>query len=204
MSLEKVLRLTQPAEVAPDPTALVRLAAEDLERIALMLAQADADEDDDGEGDDDTDDDEDEDDGDDSKGGQDSAKAKLGKGKKPFPGKGQDSKGGKSGKKVPPWLAKKQEKVKASRALVQEAMVALSQLEGGEALRLSAETKDTPAAKASVVLRLARGGADVAMEHGPMTGEHEHPHRVVNVHSHRHTHNADSRHACGDAGYGAF
>lgn len=267
MSLDKVLRLASAPERPADASELVRLASENLERLALLLASAD--EDDDGEGDDEDDEDEDQDDDEDGppKKGK---KPSFVKGKKPaFGGKGgDDSKGGKGdGKKVPPWLAKKQEKVKASRALVLDAMVALSQLGGGEVLSLSVLTqaeREKPSAHTipgstdfpipdkvhlaaavarykqgklaghsqdevarhirtqakrlgemvdltapdlnQAVILLARGGSDqaVAMEHGPMSGEHEHPHRVVNVHSHRHTHNGDSRHACGDPGYGAY
>lgn len=206
MSLDKLLRLANPT-VAPEPSELVRAAADDLERIALLLASAD--EDDDGEGDD-----EDENDGDDSKGDEDDDTAKSKKGakgkagsnnwskgdKNPAKGKGGDD-DAKGGKKMPPWLNKsKKDKVKASRVLVQEAMVALAQLAGGEHLSLSLGQVPT-LDSVQTVIRLARGGSDqVAMEHGPMHGEHEHPHRVVNVHSHTHSHNNDSRHACGDQG----
>jgi hypothetical protein len=206
VSLDKVLRLSQPAAPAPDASALVRAASDDLERIALLLAQAD----DDGEGDDD----EEEDDGDESKGDEDDATAKSKKGAKGKAGSNNWSKGGKNpakgkgdddakdGKKMPPWLNKKKDKVKAS-ALVADAMVALSQLSGGEHLIVTLGHSPAPD-PAQTVLRLARGGPDVAMEHGPMHGEHDHPHRVANVHSHKHTHNGDSRHACGDPGYGAY
>lgn len=206
MSLDKVLRLTQQAAPAPDASALVRAAADDLERLALMLASAD--EDDDGEGDD-----EDEDDGDDSTGDEDddTAKSKKGAkgkggsnnwskgGKNPSKGKGGGGDDAKGGKKMPPWLNKK-DKVKAS-ALVQDAMLHLSQLHGGEHVGLAAAAPRDPA---GIVMALARGGPDVAMEHGPMQGEHDHPHRVMQVHSHKHTHNGDSRHACGDPGYGGY
>lgn len=234
-SLDKVLRVAQPL-AAPDSSELVRLASDDLERIAMLLAQqAEDDEDDDGEGDDE---DEDEDD------------------------------------KTPPWMKKKgskgkakkksavKEKVAASRSLVLEAMVALSQLAGGETLSLSVLTqaeREKPGAHTipgstdfpipdvahlsaavgrykqgklaghpastvkahilkhakrlgrqvelaepnmvSEVIVLARQQMEVAMEHAPMSGEHEHPHMVRNVHSHKHTHNGDSRHACGEPVY---
>jgi hypothetical protein len=212
VSLDKVLRLSQPAAPAPDASALVRTAADDLERLAaLLLASAG---DDDGEGDDD----EEEDDGDESKGDEDDDTAKSkkgakgkagsnnwskGKGDTPAKGKGDDS--AKGGKKMPPWLnkGKKDDKVKASRELVESAMTALSQLSGGEHLIVALGHSPAPG-PAQTVIRLARGGPDVAMEHGPMSGEHDHPHRVANVHSHKHTHNGDSRHACGDPGYGAY
>lgn len=205
MSLDKLLRLSQPAAPAPDASALVRAAADNLTRVALLLAKKAEDDDaedqepDDGEGggSDSGDDDEEDDD------------APKGKGKKPFPGAKTPvkGKGGKAGKKPFPWSdddkskGGKDDKVKAAAELVQSAMVALSQLEGGEILRLSSPQFTGP----GMVLALAKGGSDaVAMDHGPMSGEHEHPHRVMNVHSHAHTHNGDSRHTCGERSYGDY
>lgn len=260
MSLDKVLRLAQPAAPAPDASELVRLASEDLERIAVLLAKASEDDDED---DDEDDPDDDGDDDSSAKGDTDHDYwSKGGKQKKKLP-PGKKGKNDSGSKKVPPWLGKKKETVKAARELVLDAMVALSQLGGGETLSLSVLTqaeREKPSAHTlpgsddypipdlahlsaavaqykqgklaghsqgevaahirkraralgkqvdltaptagQVVLALARGQQEVPMEHGPMTGEHEHPHRVVNVHTHSHTHNGDSRHACGEGSMG--
>ena len=130
--------------------------------------------------DDDSDDDEDDDEDDSKSKGDDEdndfwAKKKAAKGKK---------------------KAAKDDKVKAC-SLVQDTIATLSNLSGAE---LIGPVTVSPEA---TVMALARGQQEVAMEHAPMSGEHEHPHRVFNVHSHKHTHNGDSRHACGDSGYGA-
>lgn len=233
-SLDKVLRLASTpstASIESEGAEFVRAAGQDLEELVRVLL-ADSDDDDD---DSDEDDDEDEDDDDAPK-----------------------------GKKKPPWLGKKGSKKKvAATALILDAMVALSQLEGGEAVSLSVltaaqrrkpsahtipGTEDYPIpdkghlgaavarykqgklaghpeavvrkhilsrAKAlgetvdlvgppaaGVVLALARGTLpsppSVPMEHGPHTGVHSHPHRVVNVHEHEHYHNHDSSHRCGE------
>jgi hypothetical protein len=238
-SLDKVIRLAQEPAPTPDAADIVRAASEKLERLALLLAKK-------AEEDDDEDDDPDDDGDDDSNAKGDTDHdfwSKKGKKKKALPGK-------------------KDDKVKASRSLVLDTMVALSQLTGGEHISLSvltaaerrkpsahtmSGTTDFPipdeshlsaavreyhagnlaghskeevaahirtAAKRlgksvdlstspeATVMALARAQQEVAMEHAPMTGEHDHPHRIVNVHSHKHQHNNDSRHACGDSGYG--
>jgi hypothetical protein len=262
-ALEKVLRLAQPAAVVPEASDFIREAAEDLDRLALLLAQQAEDDDEDdeqGDGDDDSSDEDDDEDDDAPPKGK----------KKPKAGRGGN---------VPPWLKNKagkggppskgsgkKQKIQASRQLVLEAMVALSQVQGGEVVSLSVLTaaerkkpsahtipgsddypipdkahlgaakaryrqgklaghsdsevrnhinrqakrlgepglddEDSEKVAASALLTLARGGGhgqEVAMDHAPFTGEHDHPHRVVNVHSHKHTHNGDSRHACGDS-----
>ncbi len=180
-ALDKVLRLAAPeAGPADDAEELVRAAADRLNELALLLADTD----DDGDGEDD---DEDEDD--------DDPKAK-GKGKKAA-----------KGKKVPPWLAKKgakadqddgKKKVKAS-ALVQEAMVALSALQGGESLLRGLELASE--SDSELLMRLAGKGSAasqaVAMEHGRFNGSHSHPHRVLRVEDGDHHHNNDSDHSRG-------
>jgi hypothetical protein len=262
-ALDKVLRLAQPDAVpaAPDAADLVRMAAERLDRIALLLAKK-TEKDPDGDGDDDSN----------AKGDTDhDFWTKGGKKKKP-------KKKGKAGDSdddadEDDYGKEDDEEVAASRRLVLEAMVALSQVEGGEFVSLSVLTMDErrkPAAHtigdstdypipdkvhlaaavarykqgkfaghsqdevrrhimsraralgeqvdlavavpaATTVITLARGfngpkfpGREpgmVPMDHGPHTGTHSHPHRVVNVHDHEHMHNGDSRHSCGEGTY---
>lgn len=136
----------------------------------LALLLADSDEDDDGEGDDRDEDDD-----------SDDPKAKK---KPPF-----------AKKKSPPFGKKK---VKAS-ALLSDAMLALSHLQGGEDLGPAVEPTE-----AQVVLGLAgrstRAEALVPMSHAAHNGSHSHAHRVVSVVDGEHYHNHDSRHP-GDGMY---
>jgi hypothetical protein len=175
-ALEKVLRLAAPeGGPADDAEELVRAAAERLNELVLLLADTD----DDGDGDDE-DDDEDEDDA-------------------------------KGGKKKPPWLGKKKakgakadqdagkKKVKAS-ALVQEAMVALSALQGGELLLSRVPAREAAESDSETFMRLAGkapASQAVAMEHGRFNGTHSHPHRVIRVEDGDHHHNNDSNHTTG-------
>jgi hypothetical protein len=259
-ALDKVLRLAQPDAVpaAPDAVDLVRLAAESLNRISLLLAKKSG-KDPDDDGDDDST----------AKGDTDNDFwSKKGKKKKPPKKKGKAGDSDDEGDDEDD----DDEDVAASRVMVLEAMVALSQVEGGEFVSLSVMTMDErrkPGAHtisgstdypipdkvhlaaavarykqgkfaghsqddvrrhilsraralgeqvdlavavpaATTVIALARGFNGpkypaqekmIAMDHGPHSGEHDHPHRVTNVHSHSHTHNGDSRHSCGEGNY---
>jgi hypothetical protein len=258
-ALDKVLQLAQTAPAAPDAADLVRLAADRLDQVAVLLAKSGKDPDNDGD--------------DDSTAAGDTDKdyftPKGKKRKKPLGKKAKaaeeddDAEGDEDD----------DEDVAASRALVLEAMVALSQVQGGEVVSLSVLTMDErrkPSAHtisgstdypipdkvhlaaavarfkqgklaghseeevrrhimararalgetvdlaapdvAATVIALARGGFNgpkypavkerlIAMDHGPHTGTHSHPHRVVEVHEHEHMHNGDARHSCGDGGY---
>lgn len=57
---------------------------------------------------------------------------------------------------------------------------------------------------ALVALAAAASDGGVPMQHPPFSGRHNHPHSVMNVHSHAHDHNNDSRHECGASSYGAY
>lgn len=121
-ALEKVLRLAEEPELAPDPSELVRAACEDLDRAAYLLASDD--EDDDGEGDDDSDD---------SGGGHSGHPAYKALVKKGVPA-------AKASKMCA--MSDKKKQVKASQAAVLGAMIALSALAGGEEVSLSVLTAE--------------------------------------------------------------
>lgn len=132
-ALDRVLQFAQPAPAAaPDAVDLVRMAADRLEHVALLLAKASKDPDDDG--DDDT-----------SAAGdtdKDYFTPKGKKRKKPLRKKangksGPDDDGDDEGEDEDD-----DEEVTASRALILEAMVALSQVQGGEFISLSVLTMD--------------------------------------------------------------
>lgn len=119
MSLDKLLRLAQPAAPVLDASELVRLASARLEQAAVLLAQ-------DADGDDEDADDEDEDD-EENEGGEGSDNGFIAKKKAMIAKK----KGGGA-------AAKKKVTVKAAaRSQLLEAMIVLSQLSGGEAITLS-------------------------------------------------------------------
>jgi hypothetical protein len=77
----------------------------------------------------------------------------------------------------------------------------------GKQVDLDGSDEQVAATALGAVLTLARGynpekfppGKEklIPMDHGPFTGPHEHAHRMMDVHSHVHMHNGDSRHECG-------
>lgn len=123
-ALDKVLNFAQPAPAEPDAADMVRAAAASLDKIALLLAKK-ADPDDDGDNDATAKGDTDHD-----------FWTKGGKKKKPLP-----KKKSKSSSDDDEDEDDDDEDVAACRALVLEAMVALSQVQGGEVLSLSVLTQ---------------------------------------------------------------